>query len=60
MYAHVAAQIDPEEGRILEPRGARAYLQSYFTEAAINIYWGTPDDFAAELLARMKLPAAAA
>src|SRR5258705_7046422 len=23
MYAHVAAQIDPEEGRILEPRGAR-------------------------------------
>jgi CHAT domain/SIR2-like domain len=52
MYAHVAAQIDPEEGRILEPRGARAYLESYFTEAAISIYWGTPDDFARDLLKR--------
>jgi hypothetical protein len=49
-YAHVAAQVDPEEGRILEPRGARAYLESYFTEAAISIYWGSPDDFARDLL----------
>jgi hypothetical protein len=49
-YAHVAAQIDPEEGRILEPRGARAYLESYFTESAISIYWGSPDDFARDLL----------
>ena len=52
MYAHVAAQIDPEEGRILEPRGARAYLESYFTESAISIYWGSPDDFARDLLKR--------
>jgi SIR2-like domain len=59
-YAHVAAQIDPEEGRILEPRGARAYLESYFTEAAINIYWGSPDDFTAELLTRLRPAAAAA
>src|SRR5262249_58790822 len=50
MYAHVAAQIDPEEGRILEPRGARAYLQSYFTEAAISIYWCSPDDLSRGLL----------
>jgi hypothetical protein len=58
-YAHVAAQIDPEEGRTLEPRGARAYLESYFTESRISIYWGSPDDFAAELSTRLN-PAAAA
>ena len=52
MYAHVAAQIDPEEGRIIEPRAARAYLESYFTESAISIYWGSPDDFARDLLKR--------
>jgi hypothetical protein len=58
MYAHVAAQIDPEEGRILEPRGARAYLESYFTESAISIYWGSPDDFARDLLTRWDAAAA--
>jgi len=52
MYAHIAAQIDPEEGRILEPKRARAYLESYFTESAISIYWGSPDDFARDLLKR--------
>jgi CHAT domain/SIR2-like domain len=58
-YAHVAAQIDPEEGRILEPRRARAYLESYFTEAAISIYWGSPSDFAGDLLKRWEPRAAA-
>jgi hypothetical protein len=55
LYAHVAAQIDPEEGRVIEPRGARAYLESYFhkpNETQVSIYWGTPDDFARELLKR--------
>src|SRR5271166_2422281 len=52
-YAHVAAQIDPEEGRILEPLRARKYLESYFQqEAAISIYWGSPEDFARDLLER--------
>jgi SIR2-like domain len=58
-YAHVAAQIDPEEGRILEPRRARTYLESYFTEAAISIYWGSPSDFARDLLKRWEPRAAA-
>jgi hypothetical protein len=52
MYASVAAQIDPEEGRIIEPRRARAYLESYFTESSVSIYWGGPDDFARDLLKR--------
>lgn len=51
-YAHVAAQIDPEEGRILEPQRARKYLENYFNQSAISIYWGGPDDFARDLLER--------
>jgi len=48
-YAHIAAQIDPEEGRILEPDRARKYLESYFQDADISIYWGSAEDFIAEL-----------
>lgn len=48
-YAHVAAQIDPEEGRILEPERARRYLESYFQDAYISIYWGSAEDFMQEL-----------
>jgi hypothetical protein len=51
-YAHVAAQVDPEEGRIIEPRGARKYLESYFTGVDISIYWGSAADFARDLLTR--------
>jgi hypothetical protein len=48
-YAHVAAQIDPEEGRILEPERARRYLERYFQDADISIYWGSAEDFVQEL-----------
>jgi hypothetical protein len=54
-YAHVAAQVDPEEGRIQEPERARRYLQSYFSqnpEIRIDIFWGTVEDFARELKQR--------
>ena len=44
-YTHVAAQIDPEGCRFLEPEGARRYLESYFGDADINIFWGGVDDF---------------
>jgi hypothetical protein len=49
-YAHLAVQIDPEEGRNLDPEGARRFLQRYFAVAQIEIYWGHVDDFARELL----------
>ncbi len=54
LYAHVAVQIDPEEGRILEPERARRYLESYFRDADISIYWGSVEDFARELLERWR------
>lgn len=48
-YSHIAAQIDPEEGRILEPERARRYLESYFQDADISIYWGSAEDFVKDL-----------
>lgn len=52
-YAHIAAQIEPEEGRILEPERARRYLENYFAKGAdISLYWGSPEDFISELTSR--------
>jgi hypothetical protein len=49
-YSHIAAQIEPEEGRILEPERARKYLESYyFNDAYISIFWGSAEDFVKEL-----------
>jgi SIR2-like domain len=50
-YAHVAAQIDPEEGRTLEPDRARSYLERYFGEDDISIYWGPVEQFVQDLAA---------
>lgn len=47
-YAHVAAQIDPN--RILDPDGARRYLEAYFQgNSRISIYWGSLEAFIEEL-----------
>jgi hypothetical protein len=46
---HIAVQIDPEEGRIIEPEAARAYLESYFQKANLSIYWDSAENFAREL-----------
>lgn len=51
-YAHVAAQIDPQQGRFLEPDRARQYLESYFQGAEISIYWGSAQAFVRELQRR--------
>jgi len=51
-YAHVAVQIDPEESRILNPKRARRYLESYFQGEDVSIYWGSAEDFVRELQSR--------
>ncbi|HYK65140.1 MAG TPA: SIR2 family protein, partial [Patescibacteria group bacterium] len=48
-YAHVAVQIDPEEGRIIEVDAARRYFETYFQGSEIAIYWGSVEDFLREL-----------
>ncbi len=53
-YAHIAAQIDPEQGRILDPNRARRYLESYFQGADMSIFWGSAEDFVRELAGRLE------
>jgi hypothetical protein len=48
-YVHVAVQIDPQGGHILEPERARRYLEGYFGHAEISIYWGSVEEFVKEL-----------
>jgi len=52
-YAHVAVQVDPEEGEFLEPERARRFLEQYFQEDDIRIYWGNAEDFLRDLLVRL-------
>ncbi|PKN95102.1 MAG: hypothetical protein CVU44_00005 [Chloroflexi bacterium HGW-Chloroflexi-6] len=50
-YAQIAAQVEPEDGRILEPQGARTYLEDYFGKGAdIDIFWGSSQEFLNELM----------
>lgn len=56
-YAHVAAQLDLDGGRCEEPDRARRYLERYFQDADISIYWGSVSDFASELGGRLGLEA---
>jgi CHAT domain/SIR2-like domain len=61
-YRHVAVQIDPDDGRILDPHRARRYLSDYFQKADIFMYWGSVEDFLRGLQRRcqaMMIPAAA-
>ncbi|MCB9156120.1 MAG: SIR2 family protein [Caldilineaceae bacterium] len=52
-YPHIAAQINPEEERILEPAGARQYLEARFQHTHVSIFWGSVEDFQSELLERL-------
>jgi hypothetical protein len=51
-FVHVAAQVDPEEGRFIDPAGARTFFERYIQDAAIDVYWGTVKDFTRELSTR--------
>lgn len=55
-YAHVAAQVDPEQGMAVDPARARRFLAGYFDAADITIYWGSAEDFLRELKARLEAP----
>ncbi len=56
-YAHIAAQVDPEQGRAVDIERARHYLEEYFDEADITIYWGSAEDFLRELRGHLGGPA---
>ena len=51
-YAHIAVQVDPDELRNRDPRRARQYVEEYFQDDSISIYWGQSDDFLREVAAQ--------
>ena len=48
-FSHAAAQIEPEEDRIVDVTRARRYLEEYFESENIEIYWGNSEEFLKEL-----------
>ena len=54
LYTNIAAQIEPDDERMLEPPGAKRYLEQYFGSADISIYWGSPGEFLGELLRQLR------
>jgi hypothetical protein len=51
----VAVQVDPEQGQFLQPDRAAGYLKLYldrFRNLNTNVFWGSAQDFVAELWAR--------
>jgi hypothetical protein len=44
-YSHAAAQIEPEEDRIVDVKRAHRYLEEYFESEQIGIYWGSTEEF---------------
>ena len=58
-FSHVAVQLDPSYQKLLDPEKAREYLARYFDATNISIYWGSAEDFLAELKERMEAQALA-
>ncbi len=46
---HVNAQVEPEEGRLIDTQRACRYLEEIFTKDNIAIYWGRSEDFMNDL-----------
>jgi hypothetical protein len=45
---HVGVQLEPDTLRV-EREAAQSYLESYFNEEKITVYWQTSNDFLTEL-----------
>jgi hypothetical protein len=55
-YVHIAAQIEPQDERTLDPLRARHYLEKYFsTGTRINLFWGRAEDYLPGLMQKWQL-----
>ena len=54
MNRHANAQVEPEEGRLIDTRRARSYLENFFTKTNIAIYWGRSEDFMRDLTLQLQ------
>jgi hypothetical protein len=48
-FKHVAVQLDLSDSIEGDAAAVQSFLQQYFLEADINVYWGTMEQFVAEL-----------
>jgi hypothetical protein len=51
-HSHVAVQIDLAKSHITDPVRARQYLETYFEQTQVFIYWGSVESFIQELQER--------
>jgi len=51
---HVAVQITLDDADALQPEQARRYLESYFGDADVSIYWGSTEDFIRDLAQQLR------
>ena len=49
---HAGVQLSPDESALIEPEAAQEYLESYFGDDKVDIYWGETADFLREFRAR--------
>jgi hypothetical protein len=54
-FLHVGVQLRPEDNQDIDPEAAQDYLESYFTEDRMHIYWGQSQRFLEEVQRRMKV-----
>ena len=56
-YKHVAVQVNPDENRMVNPERARRYLEALITsQVKMDIYWGSAEEFLADLKAHAAAP----
>ncbi len=48
-FKHVAVQLDVEDVKVENIDSVQTFLQQYFQDAEINVYWGSLEQFIAEL-----------
>ncbi len=48
-FKHVAVQLDVDDVKVENIESVQTFLQQYFQDAEINVYWGSLEQFIAEL-----------
>lgn len=52
--SHMAAQVEPDEGRLIDAEGTRRYLGKKLGSANISVFWGDAESFLTALVRELK------
>ena len=53
-YAHIGVQVELDDTRNIDARRARKFIEKYFNDSEINLYWGRSEDFIRQLAQQWK------